>query len=151
MSNTHEFATSVTWSGQKKGSLSAGDLPSLDVASPPVFGGHNGTWTPEHMFVAAAEICVMLTFLAMADFSKLEVRSYRSDAKGKLEKPEGEGFRFTNIEVKPRIEIVQVSDVARAERILRKAEANCLVSKSLQTPVHVNPEIVATTGQLNQV
>lgn len=145
MSKTHEFGTSVTWSGQKKGSLSGDDLPTLNVASPPVFGGPSGTWTPEHMFVAAAEVCVMLTFLAMADFSKLEVRSYRSDAKGTLEKPEGEGFRFTSIEIRPRIEVAQVSDVARAEKILRKAEANCLVSKSMRTPVHLKPEIVATT------
>lgn len=145
MSKTHEFATSVGWNGQKLGSLSADDLPSLQVASPPVFGGPDGTWTPEHLFVAAAEVCVMLTFLAMADFSKLEVRGYRSDARGILEKPEGEGFRFTSIEVKPRIEIAQVSDAARAEKILRKAEASCLVTRSLRTPVKVNPEIVAVT------
>ena len=140
---THEYETSVDWSGAKQGALSAPGLPRMEVSSPPVFGGVEGQWTPEHLFVASANTCVMMTFLAMAEFSKLVVSGYRSDAKGKLEKVEGEGLQFTAIDIYPRIELQKTSDAARAERILQKAEANCLVSKSMKTPVRVSPSFEA--------
>jgi len=139
---THEFETSIEWSkpsGAKQGALSAPGLPGLEVASPPVFGGVEATWTPEHLFVASANVCVMMTFLAMAEFSKLPLIAYRSDAMGRLEKVEGDGLQFTAIDIYPRIEVVEVSDVARAKRILEKTEANCLVSNSMRTSVRVSP------------
>ena len=146
MSNAHEFETSVTWSGAKKGSLNAPELPGMDVASPPAFGGAPGLWTPEHLFVGSANVCVMMTFLAIAELSKLDVVSYRSDATGKLEKVEGQGYQFTDIEVRATIEVTESSDVERARRILEKAEKNCLVSKSMKTPVRVSAEIRAASA-----
>ena len=136
---THEFETSVQWSGAKQGALAAPGLPNMEVASPPVFGGAEATWTPEHLFVASANVCVMMTFLAMAEMSKLELRGYHSDAVGRLEKVPGEGFQFTAIDVYPRVELERASDVDRAKRILEKAEASCLVSKSMKTPVRLSP------------
>jgi peroxiredoxin-like protein len=135
----HEFETSVEWSKAKQGGLSAPGLPDIEVASPPVFGGVDATWTPEHLFVASADVCIMMTFLAVAEFSKLSIRGYRSSAKGRLEKVEGSGFQFTSIEVFPRIELERTTDLDRAKRILQKAEANCLISKSIKTPVKVSP------------
>lgn len=81
----------------------------------------------------------MMTFLAMAGFSKLPLRSHRSDAIGRLEKITGEGLQFTSIDVYPRIELEEQSDITRAKRIVEKAEASCLVSKSMKTPVRVSP------------
>ncbi len=135
----HEFETSIGWSGAKQGVLSAPDLTDMDVASPPAFGGPEATWTPEHLFVAAANVCLMTTFLAIAEFSKLSVRGYRAEATGRLEKVPGEGFQFTAIEIRPRIQLERPSDEARAARILKKAEASCLVAKSMKTPVTASP------------
>lgn len=118
----------------------------MDVASPPVFGGAPGHWTPEHMFVGSANVCVMMTFLAIAELSKLVVGSYRSEATGKLEKIEGQGYQFTVIEIRATIEVTQSSDVDRAQRILEKAERNCLISSSLRTPVKVTAEIHAAAA-----
>ena len=143
----HEFETSIEWRGAKQGAVSAPGLPGMDVASPPVFGGVEATWTPEHLFVASANVCVMMTFLAMAEFSKLAVSGYRSDATGRLEKVPGEGFQFTAIDVHPRIELERESDIARAERILQKAEASCLISKSMKTPVRLSPVFDASEVQ----
>ena len=143
----HEFETAIEWNRAKQGALSAPGLPDLEVASPPVFGGVEATWTPEHLFVASANACVMMTFLAMAEYSKLALRAYRSDATGLLEKVPGEGFLFTAIEVRPHIELERESDIARAERILQKAEASCLISKSLKTEVRISPVFDASGVQ----
>lgn len=141
MATRHEFETSVQWTGAREGKLESKGLPALDVASPPEFSGTAGRWSPEHFFVASAEVCVMLTFIAIADFSKLAVKSYRSSAGGVLEKVEGKGYRFTSIEISAHIEVEKEADVERAKKILEKAEASCLVSNSMETPVTVKGEI----------
>jgi peroxiredoxin-like protein len=123
--------------------VEAPGLPPLDFASPPEFGGPGGTWTPEHAFVTAATSCIVLTFVAIAEFSKLGFRSLSASAKGKLEKVEGEGLRFTSIDVDLRVEVGSEADIARAERLVQKAEASCLVSKSLKTPVRVTADVRA--------
>jgi peroxiredoxin-like protein len=142
MVTPHRFETSVSWTGAREGKLEAEGLPSLDVASPPEFSGTAGRWTPEHFFVASAEVCVMLTFIAIADFSKLTVKGYRSSSGGVLEKVEGKGYRFTRIEIQAHVEVEKEADVERAQRLLDKAEASCLVSNSMETPVSVTAEIV---------
>ena len=137
----HEYETSMVWSEGRKGKVEAPGLPPLDFASPPEFGGPGGTWTPEHAFVTAATSCILLTFVAIAEFSKLQFRSLSASATGKLEKVEGEGLRFTAVAVTLRVEVGTEADIARAERLVQKAEASCLVSKSLKTPVRVKAEI----------
>jgi peroxiredoxin-like protein len=137
----HEYRTSMTWSGGRTGKVVVEGLPSLDFASPPEFGGPGGTWSPEHAFVAAASSCVLLTFVAVAEFSKLSFRSLDASAKGVLEKSESEGYRFTSIEVELRLAIEKDSDMARAERLVAKAESACLISKSMKTPVRVTAQI----------
>jgi len=138
----HEYESSMEWTGGKEGKATAPGLPDLAVASPPEFGGPGGSWTPEHMFVASANVCVLLTFVAIAEFSKLGVRTASSSARGRLEKAEGKGFAFSAIDVTLRIQLEKESDRERAERIVQKAEAACLVSSSMKTPVTVTPEFL---------
>ena len=64
--------TSVKWTGDRRAVLAADGLPSLEVATPPEFPAvHPGIWSPEHLYTAAAEACLMTTFLAIAANSKL--------------------------------------------------------------------------------
>ena len=54
MENQYSYSTEVEWTGERGGDLSAPDLPDLEVDAPPEFKGHEGVWTPEHLFVAAS-------------------------------------------------------------------------------------------------
>jgi peroxiredoxin-like protein len=131
----------VRWDSQRKGSMSSAGLPGLVVATPPEFpGGHAGIWSPEHLFVAAAEACLMTTFLAIAENSKLEFLSYSSEAEGIVEKTE-QGLMITEITIRPRIVINDQADEDRARRIIEKAEKNCLVSRSMKTRISLEPDI----------
>src|SRR2546429_6752935 len=97
MENKYFYRTEVEWTGERHGDLRAPVLPNLHVDAPPEFKGHDGVWTPEHLFVASVNTCFMTTFLAIAENSKLEVVSFKADAKGKLEKLDGQGFMMTEI------------------------------------------------------
>src|SRR6185503_10547945 len=136
MTTTHFYDTEVGWMGKRRGYLrSSADLPVLEVSSPPEFQGHEHTWTPEHLFVASVNSCYMATFIAIAELSKLAVVSFTSSAVGKLEKIEGQGYRITEIILKPNLVIQYEYDAERAQRILEKAQTNCLISNSISTEV----------------
>jgi organic hydroperoxide reductase OsmC/OhrA len=141
MDKLHEYSTSVTWTERKNGKLESPGLPMVPTGAPPDFGGEGGVWSPEHLFVASAEACAMLTFLAIAGMSKLEVAGWSSSAQGKVEKVEGQGFLFTRLEIDAKVQVKQESDINKAERILQKVEANCLVTKSMKTPIEFRYKI----------
>jgi organic hydroperoxide reductase OsmC/OhrA len=135
------YETEVTWTEERRGGLQAPGLPALAVAAPPEFRGHEGIWSPEHLYVASVNACFMTTFLALAELSKLEFKSFTCHAKGKLEKEEGRGYRITEIILRPKLIIRRAGDAERAGRILEKTEKNCLISNSIYTAVTLEPEI----------
>jgi len=62
-----------------------------------------------------------------------------------VEKLEG-GFRFTRIVLRPLVTIPREEDRDRMGRMLEKAESICLVSRSLDCAIILEPTIVV--GQL---
>jgi peroxiredoxin-like protein len=143
MENRYFYTTEVEWIGERSGDLRAPVLPNLKVDAPPEFKGHEGVWTPEHLFVASINSCFMTTFLAIAENSKLDFVSFKADAKGKLEKIDGRGFIMTEVVLRPKLVIRHARDAERAIRILEKAEKNCLISNSIKTETKLEPEITS--------
>ena len=142
MENIHYYDTEVGWLGNRLGYLrSSAGLPVLEIASPPEFQGQPNTWTPEHLFVASLNSCYMATFIAIAEMSKLEIVRFTSRAVGKLEKAELQGYRVTEIVLKPTLVIKHERDAERARRLLEKAERNCFISNSILTDVKLDSEI----------
>lgn len=141
MENVHYYNTTVKWEADRLGELTEPTLPSIKVATPPEFPkGVPNIWSPEHLFVASANICLMTTFLAIAENSKLDFTSYSCHGMGKLEKIDGM-FMITEIELKPRIVVAQEKEIERAERIIEKSEKACLISNSMKTKIILKPEI----------
>lgn len=113
----------------------------IEVATPPEFPkGVPGIWSPEHLFTAAVSSCLMTTFLAVAENSKLEFTSFECKSKGKLEQVDGK-FRMSEVILEPRLVIKHQRDRERAERILQKAESNCLITNSVKSKVTMAPVI----------
>ncbi len=139
--STFVYETEIEWKGAKEGVLSGPGLPTISLGAPPEFRGREGVWTPEHLFVASLNACFMLTLLAIAENSKLNLVSLSSSAKGKLEKVEGDGYQITEIVIMPRLVLASAEDVDRAGRILEKAKENCFVSNSIKSTLKLKPEV----------
>src|SRR5260370_4941134 len=120
MSATYFYDTEVEWSERRRGKLCSDGLPEVEIAAPPEFQGDEGTWTPEHLFVCSVNVCFMTTFLAISELSKLNFSSFKSYARGKLEKTEGQGYRVTQVILRPALTIHDARDKERAARILEK-------------------------------
>lgn len=137
----HLYEVSVNWQADRKGLMSSPVLNNtVEVATPPEFTkGMPGIWSPEHLFVAAVNSCLMTTFLAIAENSKLDFKSFNSKAIGKLEQVNGK-FMITEVTLIPVVETDEPSK-EKAERVLQKSEANCLISNSVKSTIVFKPEI----------
>ena len=138
----HTYETKLAWTEGKRGIVRAGERAEIHVGVPPEFGGDAVSWSPEHLYVASVNACLMATFLVVAANSKMPFRSYEATATGELEKVEGRGFVFTRIVVRPRIAVPVSVDRARVEQIVRLSKRNCYISNSLTAEVVVEPDIV---------
>ena len=143
----HEYTVDVAWSKERKGILCSPELNRdneplggcIEVATPPEFPkGMPGIWSPEHLFTASVSSCLMTTFLAIAENSKLDFLSFHCGSKGKLEKVDGK-FMMTEVLLEPVVVVNDEKDVEQALKVLRKSEVNCLISNSIKTRVVMKP------------
>ena len=140
---THKYEVNVEWTQDRKGTLSSPVLTQqIEVATPPDFPkGIPNIWSPEHLFVAAINSCVMNTFFAIAENSDLTYVSFKSNAVGTVEKIDG-NYQVTEITLKPILTISDVKDSERAMHVLEMSEKNCLISNSVKTIIHLESEIL---------
>jgi peroxiredoxin-like protein len=142
----HYYNVEVNWNTERKGIMCSPELNKdagscIEVATPPEFPkGIPGIWSPEHLFTAAVSSCLMTTFLSIAENSKLTFESFSCKSKGKLEQVDGK-FMMSEIILEPTVTITDEKDRERAERVLQKSEAACLISNSVKSKVTMIPII----------
>lgn len=145
----HDYHVSVHWQEDRKGRMCSPELmaanPSqntcVEVATPPEFPkGMPGIWSPEHLFTAAVSSCLMTTFLAIAENSRLDFSSFSCEAKGTLAQEDGK-FKMTEVALFPKVVITNASDYDKALKVLTKSEAACLISHSITSKVTMTPQI----------
>lgn len=143
MNQDHVYDVQLEWKADRKGVVSSNVLPtSIEVATPPDFPkGMPGIWSPEHLFVAAASSCLMTTFLAIAENSKLPFVSFSCAANGVVDRIDGK-YRVTEITLRPRLEIETPEYETKGFRVLEMSEKACLISNSITSTVHFFPEVV---------
>lgn len=142
----HYYHVDIDWSTDRKGMMCSPELnretdSCIEVATPPEFPkGIPGIWSPEHLFTAAVSSCLMTTFLAIAENSKLGFKKFGCKSKGKLDQVDGK-FIMSEIVLEPTVVIAREQDRERALRVLQKSEAACLISNSIKSKIVMNPVI----------
>ena len=138
----HSYTVNLNWESDRKGIISSPDLDTkIEVATPPEFEkGVPNIWSPEHLFTASVVSCFMTTFLAIAEYSKLEYIKFSCSAEGILEKIDGK-YLMTKIILKPELTIAELDKMERAQRILEKSEAACLISNSIKSEIELHTKI----------
>jgi peroxiredoxin-like protein len=141
MDDVHYYKINVKWDKERIGTLSSDSLPQIRVATPPEFAkGVPGIWSPEHLLVSSVTVCLMTTFLAIAENSSLPFKSFDCEADGKIEKVDGK-WMMSEIELKPRVEITDEKYREKTLRIIEKSEKACLISNSVKSKILLNPTL----------
>lgn len=136
------YEVNVKWDTDKKGVLSSPGLDDkIEVVTPPGFsGGIVGKWTPEHLFVASVNSCLMITFFTIAENSKLEFVDFECNATGKADMVDGK-YQLTEIILKPQLTIPSTQKEERAKHILEMSEKACLISAAINIKIQLIPTI----------
>lgn len=122
----------------RTGTLTGEGKPPIWVSSPPEFKGESGHWTPEDLFVASIEVCLMLTFVGLAEKRGLPFGTYESSSEGLLEWDQI-SYHFTRVIIAPVITLFDQESFATAREVLAKAHETCLVANSVKCDVIVEP------------
>ena len=139
----HNYEVNLSWLNNRKGILSSPVLTqTIEVAKPPEFPkGMPNIWSPEHFFISAVSSCLMTTFLAIAENSKLEFSTFDCQAIGKLDKVDGK-YMVSEISLKPKITIKNVEQTERAQKVLEMSEKACLISNSIKSKIIFETQII---------
>ncbi|NOZ64156.1 MAG: OsmC family peroxiredoxin [Caldiserica bacterium] len=133
------FKTKVKWEENKKGEIWSSKTPRIKISTPPEFKGPEGFWSPEELFLASVNTCIMTTFLYFKDKFSFHLFSYESEIEGAVSFKEGK-LSFTSITIYPRIK-VKKGEISRAKSAMKKTEEYCLISNSIRPKVKVITDI----------
>lgn len=138
----HNYEVDLNWIQDRIGIIYSPELnDEMQVATPPQFPkGVDKVWSPEHLFTAAVNSCLMTTFLSIAEHSGLEFKKFGSRAYGKLERVDGK-FIMSEIKLVPSLCIYREEDREKALKVLHKSEAACLISNSIKSKIIFEPVI----------
>lgn len=143
---THTYDSTLEWSGRtqdydtypRRHDLTVAGR-TLELSADAAFRGDPALPNPEQLVVAAASSCQLLSFLAVAARSGVEVLDYRDDARGEMP-TDVHPMRLTRIVLRPRVRVTGTT-VERVERLLRKAHEQCYIANSLSTDVALEPVV----------
>ena len=156
MSHTHTYRATLTWEGTTADGYDHYDrthhvavppaATALTLSGDPAFRGDPEKPNPEQLLLAAASSCQLLSFLAYAARSRIEVLAYTDEAEALM--PEDDlPVRITQITLRPRITVGPGANVDRVYRLVDKAHGDCYVANSLNSEMRIEAEVVvaATT------
>ena len=135
------FTTELHWSGDTLGVVSSHLVNPLQVSTSPEFGGPEGEWSPEHLFLSSIISCFMSTYFVFVNKMKIENTGFECTATGQVEVVDGK-YKFTYIHIYPRAFVGNDADVERAKVAMAKTKKYCLISNSVNAEIVQHPEVV---------
>jgi len=139
------FQVQLNWLSKQRGILTATDVKgSIHLATPPAFGGEGAEWSPEHLFLSSVSGCFMSTYLVFSKKAGFEISGFECESIGQVELVEG-SYRFTTVNVYPKIYIKDESLRMMAETALEKTQKHCLISNSISADILYHSEVLVIT------
>ena len=137
----HHYHATARAAADSHVEVASGAFPTITTAPPVEFGGPGDHWSPEHLLVGTVANCFILTFRAIARNSQLEWTHLECSPVGVLERVE-RNTRFTRFTVNARLTVPSGTDIEKAERLLHRAEAGCLITRSLLAETELVTEVI---------
>ena len=154
MTQAHSYQSQLSWHGSTGAGYDSYDrahrvvVPPADgelqLSSDPAFRGNERLLNPEQLPLASASSCQLLSFLAIAARSRIDVVTYDDSAEAVM--PEDQKpMRITRIVLRPRIVVAAGADLDRVRRLVDKAHDACFIANTLTAEIVIEPT-VATEG-----
>ena len=151
---THDYTSRIVWTGNTGTGTRRyrGYDRTWDIAVPgkavvpcsndPLLGGDPSKMNPEDLLLSALSACHMLWYLHYAAEAGVVVTAYEDCPVGTGEIGPGGAGRFTAVELRPLITVVQGADLAIAQAIHHRIHEVCFIARSVAFPVTCVPRFV---------
>jgi organic hydroperoxide reductase OsmC/OhrA len=138
-----EYNVQVQWEKQeipykRMVKLASEGFPEIIATTPENRGGIAGYWSPEHLFVAAASVCLSTTFLHIAKNSNLKIEKFRVESIAIADSAKIEGVSrtvITEIREKFYLQLTDSKFEKKAKRVVEKSIENCIIANSVKSKV----------------
>jgi len=131
MNQGHTFRVVAWWSSGQTGIVKSDSAPNaVHFTAPVAFGGYEGRWTPEDLFLGAIASSFTTTCRALADQSGLEYTDLQVEVEGTMN-PTSVGFRFGGVVIRVNLTIAQEAQRERGFKLLDKAKEVCPIFQTL--------------------
>lgn len=143
----HQFRLYANWPGLRNdvGTIETANLKT-QVSIPPEMDGPGVGTNPDEMLLGAAATCYIITLAAMMERNHLDKTSLTMESIGIVDVTNGV-ITYKKIIHKPRVVLPATAsekEIEKVERLTKKAEGSCMISRALQGNVHVSVEATIT-------
>ncbi|MBL27628.1 MAG: peroxiredoxin [Rhodospirillaceae bacterium] len=154
----HRFTAHIRWTGAERGPttdyaaysrayvVDIDGKPRLEGSADKAFRGDAARHNPEDMLIAALSACHMLTYLAEAARSGIQVLAYEDEAEATMVL-EGGGGRFTEAVLHPKVTVAAGTDLEAAEALHGAANRLCFIANSVNFPVRHDAETLVASAE----
>ena len=152
-----EYSAVVSWTGGALGSTASYETysrdhcafvpgkPVLELSVAPCFHGDRSKLETEELLLFAISGCHMMTYLAIASRSGLEVLDYLDNPSATL-LLEGNGGRVISAILRPHVRISASGSLELAETLHQTAAKDCFVGSSMNFPITIDAHQSHGTG-----
>ena len=113
---------------------------TLTLSADSAFRGEASRLNPEQLVIIAASSCQLLSFLAIAARTGMDILEYEDEAEAEM--PEDDlPVRIIRIRLKPRILVSPNTNQERIRQLVELAHNECYIANSLKCQVSVEPTI----------
>ncbi len=113
----------------------------LSLSADPVFRGDADLLDPEQLLVTAASSCQLLSFLAVAARSGIDVRAYEDAATAVLDTGSASP-RIVEIRLAPVVRVAAGTDHEKVRVAAAAAHRGCYIANTLKCPVQVEVTVI---------
>ena len=123
--------------------MASAGLSTIPTAAPAEFAGPGDRWSPETLLVGAVADCLVLTFRGVAARVGLPWSAIRCHVDGTLDRVD-RVTRFTRFDLRVEVDVPEGVDAQRVHEVAERAEATCLITRSLIAESHLHVAVSIT-------
>lgn len=156
MTRQHFYTITTTWTGNLGSGtahyraysrnheiVAEGKLAPVPGSSDPHFRGDGSRYNPEEMLVAALSACHMLWLLHLCADAGIVVTRYEDHASGSMAEEADGGGKFTEVVLRPEMEISDAARIGEALALHEQAHQLCYIARSVRFPVRHAAKVTA--------
>jgi peroxiredoxin-like protein len=136
----HSFHLTANWPGLRNdvGTIETANLYTK-ISIPPEMDGPGIGTNPDEMLLGAAATCYIITLAAMLERSKINKNSLTMTSEGIVDISNGI-ITYKKIIHRPHLILQSEQDLPLAQKLVRKAESSCMISRALKGNVEIDLE-----------